>query len=195
MIALYISPTSPYARITRIIARDCSAVDDLDEITPPKRIIGGEFFQISPVARVPALVVHGRLIADTRDICAYFNDTYGGGWFGLETPLQQTYRQVVMGLMDGLAVWARELKRDARLQDASIIEYERHRAEQALQWLDANALACQTWNFAGVALVVAIEMAQQRGLMQAQHLVGLAPDVMAWVTAQSTRDSVTATCP
>jgi len=32
MITLYISPTSPYARITRIIARDCGAIDDLDEV-------------------------------------------------------------------------------------------------------------------------------------------------------------------
>jgi len=195
MIALYISPTSPYARITRIIARDCGAVDDLDEINPPKRVVNGEFFEISPVARVPALVVQGRLIAETRDICAYFDETYGGGWLGRETPLQQTYRHVVMGLLDGLAVWAREVKRDDALRDASIIEYERHRTEQALRWLDANALACQTWNFAGMALVVALEMAQHRGLMAADRLGELAPDVMAWVAAQSTRDSVIATRP
>jgi hypothetical protein len=56
-------------------------------------------------------------------------------------------------------------------------------------------LACQTWNFSGVALVVAMEMAQHRGLMPAKRLWELAPDVIAWVAAQSTRDSVIATRP
>jgi len=195
MITLYISPTSPYARITRIIARDCGAIDDLDEVIATKRVVDSDFFEISPVARVPALVVRGRLIADTRDIVGYFEDTYGGGWLGRETPLQQTYRHVVMGLLDGLAVWARELKRDVRLRDANVIEYECHRAEQALRWLDANALVCQAWSFAGVTLAVAIEMAQHRGLMPADRLGKLSPDVMAWVGAQSTRDSVIATRP
>ena len=195
MITLYASATSPYSRITRIIARDCGAIDDLDEAFPTKRVIDGDFFEISPVARVPALVQQGRLIADTRDIVLFFDETYGGGWLGRETPLQQTYRHVVIGLLDGLAVWARELKRDDALRDAGIIAYEHHRTEQALRWLDANALVCQAWNFAGVALVVAIEMAQHRGLMQAQQQAELAPDVMTWVAAQSTRDSVIATRP
>jgi len=44
MITLYISPTSPYARITRIIARDCGAIDDLDEVIATKRVVDSDFF-------------------------------------------------------------------------------------------------------------------------------------------------------
>ena len=78
MITLYISPTSPYARITRIIARDCGAIDDLDEVIATKRVVDSDFFEISPVARVPALVVRGRLIAILWAISMTL--MAGGGW-------------------------------------------------------------------------------------------------------------------
>lgn len=185
---LYYSPTSPYARIVRVIARETGLISQIEEEIAKTRVHGTDYFQITPVARIPALVVDGRLIADTRDIAQYFEDTSQTVWIGDETPLAQTYRQVAIGLLDGLAVWSREAHRDQALRSDKIKAYEKERAETALPWLNANSFACREWNFSGVALTCAFEYSQRNALDV--DWAGLAPDLMAWMTTQMARPSM-----
>lgn len=185
---LYYSPTSPYARIARVIARETGLISQIDEEIAKTRLHGTDYFQISPVARIPALVVEGRLIADTRDIAQYFEDISQTVWIGEETPLAQTYRHIAIGLLDGLAVWSRESHRAEELRSDKIKAYEKERAEMALPWLNANSFACRDWNFAGVALACTFEYSERNHLDV--DWAGLAPDLTAWITSQATRPSM-----
>jgi len=72
-VRLYITPTSPYARITRVALIEDGLSDTIEVINVTTRARDTDYFNITPLARVPALVDGDTLIADTRDICAHFD--------------------------------------------------------------------------------------------------------------------------
>lgn len=190
---LFYSPTSPFARACRVIVRDAGLMPQISEEIAQTRTVGTPYFDISPIGRIPALVVEGRLIADTRDIAIYVDQITQGNWIGEETPLAQTYRQMAFGFLDGIAVWFRETKRDSALQSSTIIEFEKDRIAHVLPWLDAQSFACRDWNFAGVILACAYEFANFGQLDIDWE--GLAPDLTSWIKEQCQRPSMVETAP
>ena len=108
-IRLYYTPNSPYARIARVAARESGLIDTVDEIVAITRSPDSSLFAISPLARVPVLVDGTTTLADTRDICGYFDGLTGlAQWCPDESSDARYLRHVTTGFLDGVAVWLRE---------------------------------------------------------------------------------------
>ena len=79
MLLLY-TPTSPYVRKVMLSAHVLGLIDDLtletvDWASPDSR----DKLALNPLAKVPALIADGKLIADSRVIMEYFDTRAGGG--------------------------------------------------------------------------------------------------------------------
>ena len=79
MLLLY-TPTSPYVRKVMLSAHVLGLIDDLtletvDWASPDS----GDKLALNPLAKVPALIADGKLIADSRVIVEYFDTRAGGG--------------------------------------------------------------------------------------------------------------------
>ena len=74
------TPTSPYVRKVMLSAHVLGLIDDLtletvDWASPDS----GDKLALNPLAKVPALIADGKLIADSRVIMEYFDTRAGGG--------------------------------------------------------------------------------------------------------------------
>ena len=162
---LYYTPNSPYARICRIALRESGLSNRITEVEAATRDTNSEFFNVTPLARVPALVDGGILVADTRDICAYFDAVCERViWCPSETENARTYRHIAVGFLDGVAVWLRENARPNGEKSTAVMAYEEHRAHIALAWLEKFQPATDTLNFSTLAITCAIDIARQRGM-------------------------------
>ena len=79
MLLLY-TPTSPYVRKVMLSAHVLGLIDDLtldtvDWVSPDS----AAKLALNPLAKVPALIADGKLIADSRVIVEYFDTRAGGG--------------------------------------------------------------------------------------------------------------------
>ncbi len=191
---LYYTPNSPYARIARVAALESGLANRVEFIQAKTRDPETDFFEITPLARVPALTDNGVLIADTRDICAHFDRVTGTPvWLPPETPATRTLRHVAVGFLDGVAVWLRENARCHGEKSAAVMRYEEHRARHALLWLDRNAHPPEPLDFTSLCLVCAIDIGLKRGM--GADWGKLAPGLIGWATTTAQRPSMRATAP
>ena len=132
---LYVTMTSPFARVTRIAVIEHGLEDRVEIVTAQTRQAGSPYYEIAPSGRVPYLVCDDGLALEESDvICAYFDRIGSGpalsrsydvdGWaYGRLHALARSY-------LDGIAVWGRETKRPIDDQSPTIIEHERVRSER-----------------------------------------------------------------
>ena len=74
---LYVTHTSPYARLARIIVIE-KALEDRIEIIEAKSHQGSPYYQINPSGRVPYLVDDAGVgMEDSQLICAYLDNLDG----------------------------------------------------------------------------------------------------------------------
>ncbi|MCT4608257.1 MAG: glutathione S-transferase family protein [Pelagimonas sp.] len=188
---LYYTPNSPYARVARVAAR-ISGLDQVTEIEAKTRQANTEFFQITPLARVPTLVDGDTVVAETRDICAYFDQITGvPRWLPPEDETTRFQRHVLCGLMDGVAVWLRENGRPDGQKSTPVIAYEEHRAERILTWIETQYTPPPDLTYAALVLACTVDIALDRGMgtAWANH----APKTVEWAQAQSERPEMHAT--
>ena len=76
---LYFSPTSPYARKARIVAREKGLTAAVTEVAVNPHTDPDELIALNPLGRVPTLVLdNGRTLYDSPVICGYLDDLGGG---------------------------------------------------------------------------------------------------------------------
>ena len=197
MIRLYVTPNSPYARITRVAIIDAGLAGKTDIIPVQTRTTKTNLFQISPLARVPCLSHADRLIADTRDICHYIDTlTDTPQWLPPENSAMQTQRHIATGLLDSVAIWLRENTRPANRKSQTVLDFEVHRVSRILAWVDVNFDAIFTpharWDFTTLTLATALDIAQLRGMLSAQTTT---PRLSKWLTTTTQRPSMRQTAP
>lgn len=164
---LFISPNSPYGRIARIAAIEIGLADRIEHIYVENRTHDNPLLQYSPVARVPTLVFGDLVISESRHICAYFDEFMGVRRFfparHVDKWQEVGLEGVVVGFLDGLAVLAREFRRDETLRAGDIVEWETTRAERCLDWIEKkteNAVFhSRRWDFPAIALACALGLA------------------------------------
>lgn len=198
MIQLYYTPNSPYARIARVALIDAGLAEKTDFIPVQTRDAKTEFFQITPLARVPTLIHGDRLIADTRDICHYIDGLIDTPrWLAHETPSGQTQRHIATGLLDSIAIWLRENARPSQTKSQVVLEYETHRVCKILAWLEQHFDQILTppdrWDFTTLTMAAALDIAQSRGMAVVQSTN--APRLMNWLHDASQRPSMRQTAP
>jgi glutathione S-transferase len=139
---LYVTLTSPYARIVRVLIIEKNLADRV-AVTPVKtRVTDGSYYAINPSGRVPSLVTDGgELFEESALICAYLD--------ALEDPLvlapasdwaARRREAQARSMLDGLSVWGRELiYRSKAEQSPTIIAHETARAVRMAALFDTIA--------------------------------------------------------
>ena len=132
---LYITPGSPYARIARIVILEKGLESRVETIVAQTRLAGSPYYQINPSGRVPYLVRDdGVGLEESALICAYLDQLDGKPTFGLpagdDAWEARRLEALARSMVDGLAVWSRELARPENERSPTIIRHERERSKR-----------------------------------------------------------------
>jgi glutathione S-transferase len=149
-VILYISAGSPFARIVRVLARERGL--PLAEVETPLRDAAAPQLAHNPAGRVPALLDGGMLLCETPLILAHL------GWLPHGPALARLGQ--ALALLEGIAVWNRDLRRPAPQQSPALHALERARAGRILDALDLGAHAPQSVE--GTALACALGYCARR---------------------------------
>ncbi len=163
---LYITPGSPYARIARIVILEKKLESRVEIIIAQTRRPDSPYYRINPSGRVPYLLRDdGVGLEESSLICAYLDHLDGKPTFdvpeGLEGWEARRLEALARGMMDGLAVWGRELLRPENEQSPTTIQHETQRSRRlADAWENAidNALMHGTLNMAQITLGCALAL-------------------------------------
>ena len=143
MMKLYITPGSPYARMARIVALEKGLENRVEIIVAQTRVADSPYYAINPSGRVPYLVRDdGVGLEESALICAYLDHLDGNPAFdwpagdqGWET---RRLEALARSMVDGLAVWGRELSRPKGERSAALLEHESERARRMAELWEAQ---------------------------------------------------------
>ena len=130
---LYITAGSPYARITRVVIIEKGLASRVEIIAAQTRLANSPYYSINPSGRVPYLVREdGVGLEESAVICAYLDHLDGNPAFGLPSGDQaweaRRLEASARSMMDGLAVWIRELRRPQHERSPGVIQHEANRS-------------------------------------------------------------------
>ena len=132
---LYVTESSPYARIARVVRREKRLEDRVEELTALTRTVNSPYYQINPSGRVPYLIYHSGAGIEGSQLVCYVLDHLDGAPV-LDAPVgaaaieHRRLEEYARSLLDGVSVWVRELRRPAEDRSATIIEHERQRLDR-----------------------------------------------------------------
>lgn len=132
---LYITPGSPYARIVRVVILEKGLQDRVEIIQAQTRLANSPYYQINPSGRVPYLVRDdGVGMEESAFICDYLDRLSGASAPDLRGHSEQwearRLEALARSMMDGLAVWSREIGRPGNEQSPTVIAHERARSQR-----------------------------------------------------------------
>ena len=145
---LYMTTTSPYARLARIVVREKGLEDRVEEDVARTREAGSPFYAVNPSGRIPYLICDdGTGLEDSALICRYLDHLAGPPAFepppldpadapdlASEPWVFRRLEAVARSTLDGLAVWGRELRRPAEDRSATLIAHEAERFRHMMDW-------------------------------------------------------------
>lgn len=180
---LYITPLSPYARVTQIAAAEKGLLDRIDVIVAETRKPASPYYAINPSGRVPYLVTSDGLeLEDSQLIARYFDHLAGPPTL---TPDGWAYGRLEMyarSMVDGLSVWVRELRRPESERSFGIIAHEAARAGRLADFWDrevTSPLMTGPANLAQLYLYAALDLASYGRLA---NLEQARPALAGWTT-------------
>ena len=132
---LYVTPGSPYARMARIVVIERQLESRVEIIFAQTRTAHSPYYLINPSGRVPYLVRDDGVGMEESAVICEFLDRLdggppleppgdGGGWEA------RRLEGLARSLMDGLAVWGREISRPANEQSPTVIQHEAERSRR-----------------------------------------------------------------
>ena len=132
---LYITPGSPYARIARIVILEKGLESRVEIIVAQTRLAGSPYYDINPSGRVPYLIRDdGAGLEESAVICAYLDHLDGNPMFDLPAGdaawESRRLEALARSLVDGLAVWSREMVRPENERSPTIIRHEANRSRR-----------------------------------------------------------------
>jgi glutathione S-transferase len=134
---LYITAGSPYARIARIVVLEKGLERRVEIVAAQTRLANSPYYGINPSGRVPYLVRDdGVGLEESALICAYLDQLDGKPAFDLPAGdaawEARRLEAQARSMLDGLAVWIRELRRPQNEQSPTILRHEADRASRML---------------------------------------------------------------
>jgi glutathione S-transferase len=200
LMQLYVTLTSPYARLARIVVIE-KGLEGRVEILPAKtRIPDSPYYRVNPSGRVPYLVDDaGTGMEDSQLICAYLDHLDGKprlhpqasdpGWDNRR--LEASARS----MLDGIAVWAREMHRPESERSPTTLAHEAARTQRMADFFETQVAGPQLQSpptMAHLVLAVAVDTARLRRL---GDLTEGRPRLAAWMRDVSALPSFRATAP
>ena len=197
---LYVTLTSPYARLARILVLEKALEDRVEIIAAKTRAADSPYYQINPSGRVPYLIDDSSVgMEDSQLICAYLDSLDGKPRF--HDPRRQTdwaYQRLefaARNMCEGICVWLREMARPAGERSPTALAHEVARAQRMADEFErriADPLMHEGSNMAQLILVVALDAARKRGF---GDLTTGRPQLTAWMRSMSDRPSMQRTAP
>lgn len=170
---LYITPTSPYARVARMVAAEKDILGRIEVIVAETRKPGSPYYAINPSGRVPYLVTDDGIDLEDSYLIARYLDRQAGTPT-LTPPLEADgfgYGRLearARSLVDGLSVWVREMRRPETERSPTIIAHEQARAERLADiWQHevANPWMQGPLNLAQLYLIAGLDQITHAGLV------------------------------
>ena len=132
---LYITPGSPYARMARMVLIEKGLEKRFEVITAQTRVANSPYYRINPSGRVPYLIREdGVGMEESASICDYLDRLDGRPAFDLPAGADAWEARRLEGLarslLDGLAVWGRELVRPEYERSPTVLLHEARRSER-----------------------------------------------------------------
>ena len=140
---LYITPGSPYARLARIVILEKGLASRVEIIAAQTRLADSPYYRINPSGRVPYLVRDdGVGLEESSLICAYLDHLDGKPAFDLpagdEAWEARRLESLARSMVDGLAVWSREMTRPEGERSPTTLRHEAHRSERMANLWEAQ---------------------------------------------------------
>jgi len=197
---LYITPGSPYARIVRVVVIEKGLASRVEIIGAQTRRADSPYYRINPSGRVPYLIRDdGVGLEDSAVICAYLDHLDGNPSFDLPAGDQgwETRRleALARSMLDGLAVWGREIVRPQNEQSPTVLHHEAHRSERMADLWEAeieHPLMRGALNLAQITLACALGFEVR---IPDLHWRPRHPKLRDWFGHIAARPSIAATAP
>jgi glutathione S-transferase len=134
-IKLYVTPGSPYARMARIVVIEKKLEKRVEIVAAQTRVADSPYYRINPSGRVPYLIREdGVGMEESALIWDYLDQLDGKP--ALDVPADapaweaQRLEGLARSLLDGVAVWGRELARPENERSPGVIQHEVRRSER-----------------------------------------------------------------
>lgn len=197
---LYVTFTSPYARLARILVLEKGLEDRVEIVAAKTRVADSPYYQINPSGRVPYLIDDSGVgMEDSQIICAYLDSLDGKPRF--HDPQRQTdwaYQRLefaARNMCEGICVWVREMARPAGERSPTVLAHEVTRAQRMADVFEARVtdpLMLGPPNMARLTLAVALDVVRRRGF---GDLTDGRPQLAAWMRSISELPSMQRTAP
>jgi glutathione S-transferase len=197
---LYVTYTSPYARLARIVVIEKALEERVEIIEAKTRTPGSAYYQINPSGRVPYLIDDAGVgMEDSQLICAYLDSLDGKPRFH-ELALNPDYAYLRLEFMarsmcDGISVWTREMTRPANERSAAVLAHEVARSQRMADVFEGHIvdpLMQGPSRMAHFILAAALERARYCGL---DDLTKGRPQLAKWMLSMSNLPSLRRTAP
>ncbi len=197
---LYVTYTSPYARLARIVVIEKALEDRVEIIEAKTRTPSSPYYHINPSGRVPYLVDDAGVgMEDSQLICAYLDGLDGEPRFHKPTlEPDSTYLWLefsARSMCDGISVWTREMARPANERSPTVLAHEVARSQRLADVFEghlADSLMQEASRMAHFILAVALERARYCGL---DDLTKDRPQLAKWMRSMSELPSMQRTAP
>jgi glutathione S-transferase len=168
-VKLYITLTSPYVRLARIVVLEKELGDKVEQIIAKTRQVDSPYYQVNPSGRVPCLILSdGTRLEESQLVCSYLDHLDAPPLF--EPPTGTVGLQVrrleamARSLMDGVSVWIREGFRPVDERSPGIVGHEQARAARLIDvWENEiidSAMQGDLNNMAQLTLITALQLEQ-----------------------------------
>jgi len=200
MIKLYITPGSPYARMARIVVLEKGVERRVEIIVAQTRAADSPYYKINPSGRVPYLIRDdGVGLEESAVICAYLDHLDGSPAFDLPPGEQgweaRRLEALARSMVDGFAVWRRELSRAQNERSATALEHEADRARRMAELWEAeidHPLMRGALNMAQITLACGLGMEARNPHL---HWRPKHPKLCDWYEPIAARPSFVASAP
>lgn len=195
---LYCTPNSPYARMCRVVAIERGIAGRVTVTMVTLRDPKSALLPHNPTGKVPTLATDaGPVLADSRNICEYLDQIAGGERLMPDPDLvQRELEGLAYNMLDGIAVWVRELRRPEAERSPGVLALERTRALRAFDALEplvARYFADERLTFGRIAMACTIGFGDV--VLPTLDWRSGHPRVAAWYDRFAARASMRATGP
>lgn len=196
---LFYSQNSPFARIARVALRECELLKTVKEIEVINRTPDSPLLAYSPVCRVPTFVHDEFVLAETRTICSYFDQTNSDPLLfpsSNECMKDKELETMALGFLEGIAAWVRELRREQENQSLFLLDIEHQRAIRCLQYFENKMESMEVkadFTFQNIVLGCALSLMDVRSLYSEWRVER--PFISSWFDEVNNQNSMIDTAP
>jgi glutathione S-transferase len=150
---------------------------------------------VNPTGKIPTLETDdGHVLSESRLICQYLDILHEGDPVVDHDPEEapRALEGVIVGFIDGISVWSRELARPESERSPSIIEQERARAGRCVVWFEQRVeILGERVDYPRACLASALHTLDER--IEDRGWREQAPGLAAWYQRFAARPSFRAT--